>query len=425
MRTIRFAPGARTLLSGAWKRHGRMLRGLAVLYLAVAAIGKLRYALPHLLREVETWSGLDVRYRLEEVRTWFSGNPVYGAVDSAVYPPATHVILWPIVGWGSVGTARVLWAVTILMAAAALAQLIYRLASPAPARDRLLVAGLVVAAYPLPLSVMVGQLGIHVAALVAWGAFVLFRSRPRWSTDAVAAVLLAASLVKPSISLPLVVVALVVSRRVRPAALVAATYAALTAVAVAVQPSGALTLFRQWLQRAGERVPFEFGVPNLHMLLWWWGLEPWMTPISLLALAVTVIWAWRRRDAPPWILMGIAAIVTRLWAHSTPFDDAFLLFPAVALFRAAFGPDVPERRLAAGLFAAAWAALLTPNWALINLPPLATFVVQGGLAILWVLVLGFLVVLAERRADPGRGDRRDRSSSHPVTSRGEAVAGGF
>jgi hypothetical protein len=387
-------PPAGGVLARSWQRYGRIIKGLGVVYLGIAAVGKLRYALPHLLRDVTSWSAWDLKYRFNEVAEWFAGNPVYGVVDGAVYPPASHAILWPLMGWVSLDTARVIWAISTLAAAAAIAWLAYRVTAPAPARDRLLVAGLAFASYPLQISIFVGQMGVHVVAVAAWGALLLFLERPRWWTDTLAGVLLAASLVKPTVSLPLVVAALIAGRRVRPALLLAIAYGTLTLVAVAAQPAGLLVLVREWLAVAGDRVPIMDGVPNLHMLLAWAGLRDWMTPASLVMLAGMTAWMWRQRDADALIMMGVAAIFARLWAHSTLYDDALLLLAAVALFRVAFREGPGHRRTAGWLFAAAWATLLTPSWVFYGFDPRVVGVLHGFQAALWLAVLGFLAVVA-------------------------------
>lgn len=381
-------------IAGVWKRYGRIVKGMGVAYLVVAAVGRLWYALPHLLRDVSPWSAWDLKYRFNEVAEWFAGNPVYGVVDGAVYPPASHAILWPLLGWVSLDVARLLWAISTLVAAASLAWLAYRVTAPAALRDRLLVVGLAFAMYPLQLSIFVGQMGVHVIAIAAWGAVLLFMERSRWWTDALASTLLAFSLVKPTLSLPLVVAALVVGRRWRPGFLLVVAYGSLTLVAVAAQPAGLFQLVREWLAVAGERVPIMDGVPNLHMLLALIGLRDWMTPASLLILTATAVWIWREREGDPWILMGIAAIVARVWGHSTLYDDAFLLLAAVALFRVAFHGAVGPRRTAAWMFAAAWAALLTPTWAFYDFDPGFVRAIHAAQTILWLAVLAFLVTSA-------------------------------
>jgi hypothetical protein len=381
-------------VAGLWRRHGRVLSALGIGYLFVAATGRLYYALPYLLRDIAPWSAVDLKYRHNEVAQWFAGNPVYGVVDGAVYPPASHAILWPFIGWVPLDTARLIWAVTTVAAAAVIGLLAYRACAPAPPRYRLLVAGLAFAGYPLQLSIFPGQMGMHVVALVAGGAVLLLRERPAWWTDALAALMIAASLVKPTTALPLVAAALIAARRVRPAVLVVGGYAAFTLIAVAAQPAGLLALLRDWLAVAGDRVPVMDGVPNLHLLLAWLGLRSWMNAASLLVLAVMSIWGWRRRDADPWILLGVAAVVARFWAHSTLYDDAFLLLAAVALFRVAFLTAAGTRRTAAWLLAAAWAALLTPTWVFYGLGPAIVQPVHAAQALLWLVALAVLVVVA-------------------------------
>lgn len=389
------APAARVLRL-AWQRYGAIIAWTGVAYLGIAAAGRLAYAIPRLVRDIETWSALDLKYRYGEVGQWFAGAPVYGVVDGAVYPPASHVILWPFLGWTSLAGARVIWAVTILAAALALAVLAWRLCAPAAPRERLLIAGLAFAAYPLQQSVFVGQVGVHVVAFAAWGAYLCVTGRPRLAADLGAAVLLAASLVKPTLSLPLVAAALIAAGRLRPAVLTAGTYAALTLVAAAAQPDGIVRLFREWLAIAGQRVPFADGVPNLHMLLAAAGLHDWMTPASLATLGLMAAWMAMRRRTDPWLLMGVAGIVARVWAHSTTYDDAFLLLPVIVLFRMLPHTTGRMRRTAVVLLVLAWAALLMPTWAYYDLGSAAAWTIHALQTALWLGILAFLVALAGR-----------------------------
>jgi hypothetical protein len=386
--------------AAVWQRYGRAISAVAVAYLVVAAAGRLYYALPYLLRDVAPWSAVDLKYRYNEVAQWFAGNPVYGVVDGAVYPPASYAILWPLIGWVPLDTARLIWALTTLAAAAVMGMIAYRVCAPAAPMYRLLVAGLAFAAYPLQLAIFPGQMGMHVIALVAGGAFLIWTHRPAWWSDALAGVLIAAALVKPTTSVPLVIAALISGRRVRPAVLVAGAYAALTMGAAAAQPTGLVVLLREWLAVAGERVPVMDGVPNLHLLLASMDLRPWANPASLVALALTTTWLWRHRAADPWLLLAVAAIVTRFWAHSTLYDDGFLLVAAIALFRVASrGSAGGAQRVAPWLFAAAWAALLTPTWVFYDAAPRVVQSIHLAQALLWVAVLAVLAAVV-RQSSP-------------------------
>ena len=399
--------------ASAWHRYGTAVSVLGVAYLVIAAVGKLAYALPRLVRDVEPWSAIDLRYRYNEVAVWFAGEPVYGVVDGAVYPPASHVLLWPLLGWLPLDAARLLWAASTLAAAAVIALLTYHVCRPAPPLQRLLVAGLAFAAYPLQLSVFVGQMGVHVAALVFAGAFVLVTARPSWPSDVLAAVLLVGSLVKPTLSVPLVLAALVLAGRVRPVLLVGSVYAALTTVAAAVQPASLFTLLREWLAVSGSRVSFLEGVPNVHLLLAWLGLNDWTMAASLLILAATGAWLWHRRDADPWLVLGATAIVARFWTHSRAYDDAILFLTTLALFRAVMLREGRTQRLAGVLFIGVWAVLLTPTWALYNLPSAATGLLHAGHTVVWLAVLTFLAAIAGRSVSGGAetGVARESASS--------------
>jgi hypothetical protein len=60
------------------------------------------------------------------VHNWFAGRRIYGELGSAVYPPATYVLLWPLVGWLDVGAARLLWGLTTVIALGAIIYLLVR-----------------------------------------------------------------------------------------------------------------------------------------------------------------------------------------------------------------------------------------------------------------------------------------------------------
>jgi len=57
--------------------------------------------------------GVDLRIFHQLVREWVDGTNVYDAHPGwAFYPPASHLLLWPLIGWVDLPVARYVWAVT-------------------------------------------------------------------------------------------------------------------------------------------------------------------------------------------------------------------------------------------------------------------------------------------------------------------------
>ena len=86
--------------------------------MAIAALVWLAYQFWRLLLgDAPIWptspsGAIDLKLMHQLVHEWFAGRRVYGELKTAVYPPATYVLLWPLVGWLDVGPARWLWGLT-------------------------------------------------------------------------------------------------------------------------------------------------------------------------------------------------------------------------------------------------------------------------------------------------------------------------
>src|SRR4051812_321838 len=97
-------------------RHSRSIRIAAILVMFIPAARRMRYELLRLLTSSKRGGAIDLRQRYAEVHHWFAGEPVYSQLKTAVYPPASYAILWPLVGWSSLPVARWFWAVTSVLA---------------------------------------------------------------------------------------------------------------------------------------------------------------------------------------------------------------------------------------------------------------------------------------------------------------------
>ena len=98
-----------------WSQHGQRLLQVGIGLMVAAALWRFGLEIPRLLWGEQVFDAVDLLNRYKEVNRWFSGMPVYGAMNNADYPPASYTMLWPLVGWLNLRDVRWLWAITTLM----------------------------------------------------------------------------------------------------------------------------------------------------------------------------------------------------------------------------------------------------------------------------------------------------------------------
>jgi hypothetical protein len=342
-----------------WLGNRLTLLPLAIGLLSLIALVKLGMEMHRLVADAGFYGAIDLLLRHEEVVRWFAGSPIYAELSRLMYPPQAYVMLWPFTGWLSPAAARWLWALTSIAALAWLCVLVLRESGAADPLDRALAIVMVLSMNAVGVTLGNGQLIVHMLPALITALLLLRRPEARWYTDAVIAVLLLFVLVKPTLSVPFAWVAVMTTQRVRPIALTAVGYVLLTVFAASFQQENAVTLVVQW---AGQQTIAD-GYGDVHSALFALGLEQWAMPLSLLLLAGLGLWTWRSRSADLWILIGVAAIVARIWVYHRAYDDVLILVPMVALFRiatsrvASGGHDV----MAAVLLAATIAVMSAPG----------------------------------------------------------------
>jgi hypothetical protein len=109
-------------------------------------------------------------------------------------------------------------------------------------------------------------------------------------------------------------------------------------LAVAFQGFDLSSLLRAWLSRSLEGATREAAsgaYGNLHSWLAALGIEHWNAPVSLLVLLALGFWTYQHRQRDLWLLLGVTAIVARVWAYHRSYDDMLVLLPRLTLFRIA------------------------------------------------------------------------------------------
>lgn len=397
-----------------WRRHATSVMMVAVALMIAAALWRLGNELPRLLYGAD--GAFDMRLRHREVGRWFAGLSVYGDVERGDYPPASYVILWPLLGWLPLALARWIWALTALAALGALGWIGVRESGARSRLQVLMVALLPFSIYASNAAIGTGQLANHVVALILVGLLLLVHGRGRWRDDILVSLLMLPALVKPTLSAPFFWIVCFRPGRLRPIVLVSLGYLALTAAAISFQDGSLASRLIGWFVEEPQAL---YGHTNVHKLLAVLGLQGWMLPVSLGILAVTGAWIHRNRSADPWILLGVTALVAQLWIHHRLYDHLLILIPMITLLRMSWrGVDASGSEVVPGvLFALAWVTMHAPASFLDAAPPLSV-VMEVGQGVVWLTVLACLLVRArrERPADSKRTPPR-RAAPVPAASR--------
>ena len=220
-----------------WTAHATMVLRLACVAMALLAALKLGDEFRRLLWESGHTGAVDLKLRHQEVHDWFAGQPLYQVRPTAVYPPATYVLLWPFLGWLHLAPARWFWAVT---SGATLGTLVYLTVRESCADTRLqsaFVALMALSMNATGVSIGNGQLALHILPALLCALLLLHQGRGRWHIRLLAVGLLLFALVKPTVSAPFLWMVLFAGSGLTTMPLIALGYLGLTLFAVSFQES--------------------------------------------------------------------------------------------------------------------------------------------------------------------------------------------
>ena len=296
---------------------------LVVLALCLAA-SRLSRQVPRLISGTDR-AGVDLELRRRATHVWFAGGYHTGLREN--YPPATYLMLRPLIGWAGRDTARVVWAAVLLVALAVTSGLAWRIASNAPSSWRVFAAILPWAAYPSAYAFSYGQMG-PLCLAAGLGAALLLEGRSPRRRDAASGLLFTLSLIKPSLSVPWVAGLAARAAWRRAFWVAAATYLAATLLALAL---GAGPLRDQALGWLGATTRYR-GYGNLNEVAAATGVPELALPAGALLVAAYLAWLrWRQVDL--WTAAAVGAIVARWFVYHNAVDDILLLVPLLVLIR--------------------------------------------------------------------------------------------
>ena len=321
--------------AGRLRARRKQFLNAVVALMAVMAMLKLGDEFRRLIWDSSPGGAVDLQHLHRWIRSWFAGVPILQRSSAALYPPATYILLWPWLGWISFAGARWLWGATSIAALAAIVLFALHVSRAETRWEKIFVALLLLSLNGTGVAIGNGQLILPVLAALLGAAVVSEKASADWRDHFVAACLLTWAMVKPSVAAPFLWVFVLGRKRWRIAILVLLLYAAVTVAAASFQGGDLAALFKLTLTRASSATIRFPGSRNVHALLVAIGLDRWMTLSSAVIFVGLGVWTYVFRRADQWLLLGVAALVARLWTYHRVYDDVLVLLPELALFRIA------------------------------------------------------------------------------------------
>jgi len=378
--------------------YRKWILALLIVILTLAAVQRLGDGFDTFFHKPE--GAIDLKLRYRDVQRWFQGEPVY-THPRAVYPPASYVVLWPLLGWLDLPRTELLWALTTLAALAWLSVLAVKASRVKTRLERTAVFLVPLAVYSARAVIVNGQLMLHLLPPLLAGFILLEREPSDWKKDLGAAALLLIGLVKLTVAIPFMLILLTKRRFLRPMIFLGSGYVMLTSVAAMFQHVSPLISLKQWLPAAvsdAARASADSHA-NLHYWLGSLGLRNLNLPASILLLVLLGIGLYLFRQSDIWIRLGIAAIVARIWTFHYRYDDMLLVVPLIALLRLGLRPRAmsPEKIATLSILALLSFTLLAPA-RFFFLPGPWSSLYESFQTIVWLASLALLVYIARRES---------------------------
>jgi len=316
-------------LSSFWTR--------LVLACLIALAGlKLGSEFHRLVWEAGRYGAIDLAQRYLEVQLWFSGQPVYGEIEHASYPPASYLILWPLVGWAPFQFVRWFWAILSIISMIWLVRLLVRECDCRSVTERFFVALIPLSMNATGIALGNGQLAILILPLLVYIAALAGQGQRKRSTEFAIGALFVLALVKPTFAAPFFLILLFVFPGYRTAGAIVIGYLLLTLLASIFQEPGVITLTANWLEYAyaintDAAVELDYG--SVHTWLTAIGLSQWNSAASILLLAGLGVWIFRVRRVELWLIFGVTALIARMWTYHGIYDDMLIIIPIIAVYR--------------------------------------------------------------------------------------------
>ena len=361
-----------------WERHRAVIIRVLAVIMAIVATLKLGDEFCRLTLDHGSTGAVDLRHMHRWIGIWFSGQSLFQNSRAALYPPATYLMLWPLMGWISFTTARWLWAGLFIILLFLTSFFLIRASGAKTPAEKIFVVLLFLSINGTGVAVGSGQFILLILPALLAALLLIERDDDDMPHDVMAGALVAWTLVKPSVALPFIWVFLFRRRHWRAVVIAVVIYTGLTVASAAVQKETLPALLQAMFHRTTVATTSFPGTRNLHAVLTTFGLAEWMTLSSVIVFFGFGCWVFSRRDADLWILTGLAALIARMWTYHRVYDDALIILAELALWRIARTGKISTER--------AQAEILVVSNAFLMLCPARFLDYEHGWTVPWLCI---------------------------------------
>ena len=401
-----------------WIRHRLAVFRILTVVMAIMATLKLGDELRRLLWDYSFVGAVDLRNMHRWIGTWFSGASLFQTGHAAVYPPASYVMLWPLLGWISFSTARWEWAVVSIVGLATIGWLAIRITGAETVREKIFVALLILSINGTGVAIGSGQFILIILPALMAAGLAIDKSDANLARDFAAGALLTWAMIKPSLALPFIWIFLFRKSHWRAVLITTVLYGVLTFASLAAQKDTLSAIIEGVFYRATNATALFPGTRNIHALVVVLGRPEWMTISSVVMFVALGLCIYYCRHADQWVLVGVTALVARMWTYHRIYDDGLIMLAELALWRIARMRVSGKERVVSEILLVANAAVMLClarflDYSEYSWPPRWIWTCTSIQMLVWLTTLIFLIRYAFRDSSRARADSSRTEENYP------------
>ncbi len=365
---------------------------------------KLSDEFVRLLFNFHEQSAVDLKVFIKLAQDWFAGLPVFQLHTFSLYPPASYLIFWPLTLAPETVT-RWIWAGLNIGLLIWLAIFAIRTGRGQSTREKIFLALIPLSMNATGVVIGNGQITLLVIVMLWLAISLSINEKASRVKQLLVVPLFFVALVKPSLAVPFFWIVLFVPDSMLFGILIGAAYVAATLFSLQFQTTGLSDVLIQWMGRATD---VGGGYANIQTWLYSIQLKQMILPSQFVLLSLLGWWVYINRKRDIYMVAGVVALFSRLFAYHAVYDDVIVIFAILAIVRLSQQKNIafPYRFSLECLVGINVLVMLMPA-RMQHYPQPFEFLFIWGHGIIWLLDFAILLFFVRQNLLPGK-----KSTSH-------------